>query len=408
MTAGVLRGHVLSPLPGGGFDARRDGHLAWDEGGTLSEVSEPSPVGSVTDRSGQLLIPGLVDIHVHLPQVRVRGRFQEALLPWLRNHIWPEEERFAERSYREGVTSEFRRGLLASGTTAAMVYGSPESDSTHALLRDLAPLCIRGGDVLMDRNGPPSLLRKSDEALNDCARHLEEYGSRYVLTPRFAPTCGDELLAGCGRLLASHDVYLQTHLAENLDEIEWVAALFDGIRSYTAVYEHFGLLGPRSIFGHCIHLDDADLAALVRSGSWVAHCPTSNVALGSGRMPVERFVSAGLRYALATDVGAGPDLSMLDVMRSFLEVHRGFIDLSPLDALRAATLWGAEAIGEGVRRGALCVGRQADVVALRIPGGLGRGEDLSKALGRVLVDFEGRYQEAVAGVWIAGEQVYGD
>ena len=125
-------------------------------------------------------------------------------------------------------------------------------------------------------------------------------------------------------------------------------------------------------------------------------------------MPVERFVSAGVRYALATDVGAGPDLSMLDVMRSFLEVHRGFIELSPLDALRAASLWGAEAIGEGTRRGALCVGRQADVVALRIPGGLGRGEELSAALGRVLVDFEGRYQEAVAGVWIAGEQVYGD
>ena len=193
-----------------------------------------------------------------------------------------------------------------------------------------------------------------------------------------------------------------------VDEIEWVAALFDGIRSYTAVYEHFGLLGPRSIFGHCIHLDDADLAALVRSGSWVAHCPTSNVALGSGRMPVERFVSAGLRYALATDVGAGPDLSMLDVMRSFLEVHRGFIDLSPLDALRAATLWGAEAVGEGMRRGALCVGRQADVVALRIPGGLGRGEELSKARGRVLVEFEGRYEEAVTGVWISGQKVYGD
>ncbi len=408
MTAGVLRGHVLSPLPGGGFDSRRDGHLVWNERGVLIECSDPLPGVPSRDEGDRLLIPGLVDSHIHLPQVRVRGRFQEALLPWLRNHIWPEEERFAERSYREGVTSEFRLGLLAAGTTSAMVYGSPEADSVHAVLRDLAPLCIRGGDVLMDRNGPPALLRDEEQALSDCASHLEEYGSRYVLTPRFAPTCGDELLAGCGRLLATHDAFLQTHLAENLDEIDWVASLFDGIRSYTAVYESFGLLGPRSIFGHCIYLDELDLAALARSGSWVAHCPTSNVALGSGRMPVERFVSAGLRYALATDVGAGPDLSMLDVMRSFLEVHRGFIELSPLDALRAASLWGAQAIGEGTRRGALCVGHQADVVSLRVPGGLGRGEELSKALGRVLVDFEGRYQEAVAGVWIAGEQVYGD
>ena len=207
-------------------------------------------------------------------------------------------------------------------------------------------------------------------------------------------------------MLREHEVYLQTHLAENIDEIEWVADLFAGSRSYTAVYEDFGLLGPRSIFGHCIHLDDLDVQALVDSGSWVAHCPTSNVALGSGRMPVERFAAAGLRYALATDVGAGPDLSMLDVMRSFLEVHRGFVELSPLDALRGATLSGAEALGEGKSRGALSAGRQADIVALHIPGGLGRGESLSAALGRVLVDFEGRYEEAVAGVWIAGQKVY--
>ena len=406
MTAGALHGHVLSPLPGGGFDTRRDGSLFWDDQGRLLEEQDDSAVPSAGFSEDVLLVPGLVDAHIHLPQVRVRGRFQEALLPWLRNHIWPEEERFAERSYRETVTTEFRLGLLAAGTTAAMVYGSPEADSVHAVLRDLAPLCIRGGDVLMDRNGPPALLRDSGRALRDCATHLSEYGSRYVLTPRFAPTCGDELLSGCGRLLREHEAFLQTHLAENLDEIEWVADLFAGSRSYTAVYEGFGLLGPRSIFGHCIHLDEVDVQALVASGSWVAHCPTSNVALGSGRMPVERFAAAGLRYALATDVGAGPELSMLDVMRSFLEVHQGFVELSPLDALRGATLSGAQALGEGQSRGALCAGRQADVVALHIPGGLGRGESLSEALGRLLVDFQGRYDEAVVGVWIAGEQVH--
>ena len=405
MNAGALRGHVLSPQPGGGFDIRRDGSVVWDARGILRAASETQATISELQRSDHLLIPGLVDAHVHLPQVRVRGRFQEALLPWLRNHIWPEEERFADREYRAGVTAEFRRGLLAAGTTAALVYGSPEADSTHAVLRDLAPLCIRGGDVLMDRNGPIALLRDGAAALVDCAGHLAEYGSRYVLTPRFAPTCGDELLAGCGRLLAAHGAFLQTHLAENPDEIAWVAELFPDSRSYTAVYEGFGLLGSRSVFGHCIHLDDRDVEALASSGSWVAHCPTSNVALSSGRMPVERFAAAGLRYALGTDVGAGPDLSMLDVMRSFLEVHRGRVELGPLDALRAATISGADAMGEGTTRGALCAGRQADVVALRIPGGLGRGEDLAAALGRILHEFAGRYEEAVVGVWIAGQRV---
>jgi len=405
MTAGALRGHILSPLPGGRWDARRDSVVAWDDEGRLLPAGAEPPVPPHEDFSEHLLVPGLVDTHIHLPQLRVRGRFQDALLPWLRQHIWPEEQRFAERSYREAVTREFRDGLLAVGTTAAMVYGSPEAVSVHAVLRDLAPLCIRGGDVLMDRNGPDDLLRPTSEALSDCAAHLREYGSRYVLTPRFAPTCGAELLAGCGRLVAEHGARVQTHLAENEDEVAWVAELFPQRRSYTDVYEHYGLLGPRAVLGHCIHVDAADIEALVRSGSTVAHCPTSNIALSSGRMPLERFLAAGLPFALATDVGAGPDLSMLDVMRAFLEVHRGVVELSPLDALRAASLSGAEAIGEGAERGAICGGRHADLVALQIPGGLGRGEEPSAALGRILEEFEGRYQEAVSGVWIGGDRV---
>lgn len=405
MTAGALRGHILSPLPGDHWDVRRDSVVAWDAAGRLLPAGAEPASPPRREFANHLLVPGLVDAHIHLPQLRVRGRFQDALLPWLRQHIWPEEQRFTERSYREAVTAEFRDGLLAVGTTAAMVYGSPEALSAHAVLRDLAPLCIRGGDVLMDRNGPEALLRPTSEALSDCAEHLRQYGSRYVLTPRFAPTCGAELMAGCGLLVAEHGARLQTHLAENEDEVAWVADLFPQRRSYTDVYEHYGLLGERAVLGHCIHVDDADIAALVRSGSTVAHCPTSNIALSSGRMPLERFLAAGLPFALATDVGAGPDLSMLDVMRAFLQVHRGVVELSPLDALRAASLSGAEAIGEGEERGAICGGRHADLVALRIPGGLGRGEELGSALGRILGDFEGRYGEAVAGVWIGGEKV---
>jgi len=405
MTAGALCGHLLSPLPGGEWDARRDAVVAWDDFGRLLPADAELSTAPRTEFSEQLLLPGFVDAHIHLPQIRVRGRFQDALLPWLRKHIWPEEERFAERDYREAVTREFRDGLLAVGTTAAMVYGSPEADSAHAVLRDLAPLCIHGGDVLMDRNGPAALLRPAEEALSDCAAHIAHFGSDYVLTPRFAPTCGPELMAGCGLLVAKHGARVQTHLAENRDEVEWVADLFPERRSYTEVYEHFGLLGAGAVLGHCIYLDDDDIEAVLRSGSWVAHCPTSNVALSSGRMPLERFQAAGIPFALATDVGAGPDLSMMDVMRVFLEVHRGAVELSPLDALRAATLSGAEAIGEGKRRGAVCAGRQADLVALHIPGGLRRGEELGAAFERSLHAFEGRYEEAVAGVWIAGQQV---
>jgi guanine deaminase len=394
-----LRAPLLTP-DGDGVRFERDGLLRWEDGRFVA-AGGPGDAEALAD---VLLVPGFVDAHIHLPQYRVRGRFHEALLPWLREHIWPEEARFTERAYREAVTAEFRAGLLAAGTTAALVYGAPAAESAHAVLQDLAPLVVRGGDVLMDRNGLEELLRPTDLALADAEAHAAAYGPRYVLTPRFVPTCSAALMAGCGSLLARTEARLQTHLAENLDEVAWVAELHPDLRSYTAVYAHYGLLGPRSIFGHCIHLDDLDLRLLARSGSWVAHCPTSNVALGSGRMPIERLQAAGVRIALGTDVGAGPDVSMLDALRCFLQVHRGSADPSPTDGLRLATRAGALAMGEG-DRGELLPGRRADVVALRLPGGLRRSDDGDAALLRILDAFDGRWTDAVAGVWIDGARV---
>lgn len=389
-----IRAAVLTP-DGDRTVFERDAALRWRDGFLVEGEGEVEALSDV------LLIPGLVDAHVHLPQYRVRGRFSDALLPWLREHIWPEEARFVERGYREAVTAEFREGLLDVGTTAALVYGAPAGDSAHAVLRDLSPVCIRGGDVLMDRNGLESLLRGTGEALDAAEGHAQEYGARYVLTPRFVPTCSGELMAGCGSLLARTDARLQTHLAENLDEVAWVRELHPELRSYTAVYAHYGLLTPRTVLGHCIHLDDQDLRVLRRSGSWIAHCPTSNVALGSGRMPLERIQAAGIPIALATDVGAGPDLSMLDVLAAFLQVHRGVCDPAPTDGLRLCTQAGARAMGE-LHRGELRPGRRADVVALRVPGGVRRSDDGDSILARVLQDFAGRWTDAIAGVWVGG------
>lgn len=405
--ASEVPGHVLTPLPGGETHFERDSLVCWDEEGCLiAPERNRSKVEPVRDLDGGcLLVPGLVDVHVHLPQVLVRGRFQEALLPWLQEHIWPEEERFSDLGYREQVVYEFRTGLLRAGTTTAMVYGAPQADSAKAVLDGLSPLRAKGGDVLMDQNGPEGLLRDGENALQEAAAHVQVYGERYALTPRFAPSCSRGLLEGCGRLLSGTTARLQTHLAENKDEVAWVHDLFPQARSYTGLYADCGLLGPRSVFGHCIHVDDEDLGLLSRSGSWVAHCPTSNVALGSGRMPMERLLAAGVSVALATDVGAGPDLSMLDVMRSYLEVHQGFLPPDPGQALALASLAGAQSLGEGDRLGALVPGRQADLVALRIPGGLRRGESGEDALWRVLSEFRGRYEDAVAGVWIAGVRV---
>jgi guanine deaminase len=396
--SGQLSGHILTPIPGGETAFYPDSKVVWDEQGRIQKVEEG-------EGSKYLIIPGLVDAHVHLPQYRVRGLFQDALLPWLRQHIWPEEERFEDKVYASQVTEEFRRALVDVGTTSAMVYGAPGANSAEFLLEGLQPLCIKGGDVLMDRNGPAELLRSASESLADIHRAAQRWGGRYVLTPRFVPTCSSELMDGCGAIAVSMGLSVQTHLAENIDEVDWVRELHPEHRSYAATYDAFGLLGPRSVLGHCIHLDNEDLELLRARGSFVAHCPTSNEALGSGRMPLERLQAAGIPIALATDVGAGPDLSLLDVIRCCLEVHSGIVDVSPGDALRMATLSGACALGEGGQRGAIKPGYAADLVALQVPEGMRKGESGEDAFFRVLQEFEGRYEDAVVGVWIAGERV---
>ena len=402
MTQGRLDGHVLSPLASGGVRWEPSSALAWQDG----LLVDPASSGSTASVDSELLlIPGLVDAHVHMPQYRVRGRFHEALLPWLREHIWPEEARSAERSYRDAVALAFRDGMLAAGTTSALVFGSPHDASAHSVLNDLGPVCVRGGDVLMDRNSPADLIRATDAGLVSSAEHVAQYGERYALTPRFAPTCSAELLCGLGQLASASPALVQTHLAENLDEVAWVAALHPEARSYLDVYDRAGLLGPRTVLGHCIHVDDVDLRRLAETRTWVAHCPTSNVALGSGRMPLERMFTAGVNVALATDVGAGPELSMLDVMAMFLAVQASVPTVRPTLALELATLQGARAMGEGSRRGSLEPGRAADVVALHLPGGPRRGETADEVLARVLDVFAGRWEEAVAAVYIAGERV---
>jgi len=397
-----VSGTILTPLAGGGTRFG-EGRLDWADG-VLVDDERGDEVVEDLGRDGLLLVPGFVDAHIHLPQFRVRGQFQNALLPWLRESIWPEEARFADEAYRRTVAAEFRDALLAAGTTAAVVYGSPYVDSAFAVLEDLAPLCVRGGDVLMDRNSPDELIRPAQTALAQVREHAARWGERYVLTPRFVPTCTEELLSGLGEVLATTPVLCQSHVAENLDEVEWVADLHPEARSYLDVYDQAGLLGPRTILGHGIHLDAVDLVRLQETGTWIAHCPTSNVALGSGRMPIEDLRAEGVRFALATDVGAGPDVSMLDVIACFLDVQRDH-HVAPTEGLMLATLAGARAMGEGSRRGTLETGRAADVVGLRIPGGLRRDETGDAVLGRILESFSGRWDEAVAAVWLGGDRV---
>jgi len=365
----TLRGPLLTPC-GDRLRSLPDAVVRWDdESGLVAEVSDAGRAASadLDVRGTGLVVPGFVDAHVHFPQYPVRGRFGGALLPWLRLHIWPEESRYADPEHAAAEAPVFLEALLRAGTTAAAVYASPHPVSVEPLLRAAGAPAMVVGPALMDRIGPPDLLLDAEQAhAAMCALH-DRFGDAVAVTPRFAVSCSEALLAACGRLVQQHGLIAQTHLSENPDEIALVGEQFPGAEDYLAVYEAAGLVGPRTLLAHAIHCSDAAYRRIAAAGATVVHCPTSNVALGSGRMPIERVVAAGAGICLGSDVGAGPDLCMLDVLRSFVEVHDGLFPTDAAVTLPLATRAGARALGM-TDRGEIAVGMRADFVVLRCTG----------------------------------------
>ena len=359
-----IRGPLLTPVPDG-LCAIDDALVSW-RGETLVEVrrARPGDVADLDVRDGGLVLPGFVDAHVHFPQYPVRGRFGGALLPWLRQHIWPEEERYADAEHAAAQAPIFLDALAAAGTTTAAVYGSPHPSSVVPLLSVTGGPMVIAGPALMDQQGPEGLMTVPADAEVAMDVLVARFGTRVASTPRFAVSCSAELLEVCGRVARRHGLVAQTHLSENPDEITLVADLFPQARDYLDVYDRAGLLTRRALLAHCVHCCDDALARIAAAGATVVHCPTSNVALGSGRMPLERVLDAGAATCLGSDVGAGPDLCMLDVLRCLLEQHDGHMDVGVELSLNLATAAGAEALGLA-DRGWLVQGARADVVVVR-------------------------------------------
>jgi len=362
-----LRGPQLTPGPDG-LRSLDDAFVSW-RGQTLVEVREarPGDRGDLDVRDGGLILPGFVDAHVHFPQYPVRGRFGGALLPWLRQHIWPEEGRYADAEHAATQAPIFLHALARAGTTTAAVYGSPHPDSVVPLLTAADGPTVLAGPALMDQEGPDDLMTSAADAERAMARLVERFGARVVSTPRFAVSCTADLLEACGRVAARHGLRVHTHLSENPDEIALVAQLFAGSRDYLDVYDVAGLLGDRTLLAHCVHCTDDALARIAAAGATVVHCPTSNVALCSGRMPLERVLASGAAVALGSDVGGGPDLCMLDVLRCMLEQHEGHCPVGPDVSLPLATRAGALALGLE-DRGWLVEGARADIAVARMRG----------------------------------------
>lgn len=385
----AVRARILTPLAAGGHAWEPDGLLEVDDGGRISFIGaaaeRPEVAADAHDLRPWLLLPGLVDLHAHLPQLPNAGLGAGLeLLPWLDRYIFPLERGWQDPAVAERMAPAAFRAFAAVGTTTALLYGTVYAASLDVAFRAAEAHGIRAiiGKVMMDRVtydttiDPGTILERSlRESIELCERWngADAGRLRYAFTPRFAVSCSEEMLRESAAAARKAGALWQTHVSEDRAEIAEVLRLFPDARDYVDVYDRAGGLGPSTVLAHAVHLSDRELDRLVESDTRVAHCPASNLFLASGVMPLTRYLEAGLCVGLGSDVAAGPDPSIFAAMRVGFytqNARRVALDgggppaLGPLEWLRMGTLEGARALGLGDVIGSLEPGKEADLIAV--------------------------------------------
>lgn len=380
-----IRGYLVDAPAFGSLRSHPDGAVVIADGkiaevGTYDDLRKrqrPEPIRWM-DRSHAVIFPGLIDCHTHLPQYSAVARGESQLLPWLRENIFPVEREFTGPRAREEAPLFFQE-LARNGTTTAMVYAAIYEDSCEVGFEaaERSGLRVILGKMMMDLGSygqlqPKKILSVSlieSERLCRKWHGAAEGRLEYAFSPRFAVTCSEKLMRSAGELAQRFGAYIQTHLAENREELEKVHNLHMTARDYTDVYETCGLLTPKTMLGHCLHLSAREIDAIAAAQSNVAHCPTSNLFLGSGLLKLERLMNAGIAIGLGSDVAAGPELNMWQVMRSALNVQKArymaepnLPRMRPSEAFYLATTGGARALGKSATIGSLDVGKEADLL----------------------------------------------
>lgn len=347
------------------------GRIAWF--GEWQQGAALLPAGTtVTDYRDKLVVPGFVDCHIHYPQTEMIGAYGDQLLGWLQRYTFPVEGRFSDAEHAENISAFFLQQLLSNGTTTALVFATVHPQSVDALFSQAAALNMRliAGKVMMDRHAPEELLETPEQSYRQTRALIRRWHGRqrlgYALTPRFAPTCSPQLLAQVQRLRQEFpDVWLHTHLSENRDEVAWVKELFPQHRNYLDVYHHYGLTGEKSVFAHCLHLEDAEWQCLCDTRSSIAFCPTSNLFLGSGLFKLQQAWRRRVRLGIGSDVGAGTTFNMLQTLGEAYKVAQlQDYKLAAGEAFYHATLGGARALALDDHIGNFDVGKEADFVVL--------------------------------------------
>lgn len=429
----AIRGRVLTPLDEGGTRYLADGVVVVDDAGRLEWIgpwpdwrpAEAAARHAAVDAGDLLLLPGMVDLHAHLPQLPNAGLgFGLDLLTWLQRYIFPLEREFDAAAAERLAPAAFR-AFAAGGTTTVVLYGAVYEDSLDACFRAAEEHGIRAviGKVMMDRlRYDPTVADSAvlDLSLRQSADLIGRWHGRdggrlrYAVTPRFAVSCTADMLRESATLARSTGAYWQTHLSEDRGEVEQVGRLFPDAADYTDVYDRAGGLGPKSLMAHAIHLSDREVMRLAETRTRIAHCPSSNLFLASGTMNLARYLEAGLVVGLGSDVAAGPDVGLFAVMRAGAYTQSGLRTmlgetrpaLTPLDWLRVGSLDGARALGMETEIGSLEPGKQADFICVdphvTAPIDGHTSDDPAEIMSRLI--FRG-HSSMVRGAWVRGRRL---
>lgn len=433
----AIRARIVTPLAGGGTLDEADGVVAVDERGALAfvgaaEAAPPDLLAGAVDARPRVVFPGLVDTHAHLPQLPNAGLgFALDLLTWLDRLTFPTERSWADPSLAARLAPAIFRAFAAAGTTTVLAYGVVYEAAMEAAFRAAEAHGIRAilGKVMMDRvTYDPTIELGTilDRSLRESADLIARWHGAadgrlgYAVTPRFAVSCTAELLRESAALARSTGTWWQSHVSEDPGEIAEVARLFPEARDYVDVYDRAGALGERSVLAHAIHLSDRELGRIVETGTRVSHCPSSNLFIGAGVMPLARWLEAGVAVGLGSDVSGGPDPSLFSVMRAgaYSQMARRSLageaqpPLTPLEWLRLGTLDGARALGLADQIGSLEAGKEADVILVDpamtapLPGAEDAGllDDPSALVSRLI--FRG-HPDMVRAAWVHGRRLEG-
>ena len=395
-----------------GAVAIRDGLVV--EVGQAVDLKAKYQTAAITDFGTHLIMAGFVDAHVHYPQTSIIASWGKQLIDWLNTYTFPEEMRFRDPAVCADISNRYLDLVLAHGTTTVASYTTihPESVTAFFTAAQERGMAVVAGKTCMDRNAPDGLLDTAQSAYDDSRKLLQTWHrkgrARYAITPRFSPTSSEEQLRVMGTLWAEHpDCLMQTHISEQLAELQWVADLFPDARDYLDTYEKAGLLGPGAVLGHAIYLNEREKDRIRDADAALVHCPTSNTFIGSGLFDTGGLASDGHRIGLATDTGGGSSFSMLHTMAAAYEIGQlKGRSLHPSQLLWLATIGSARALRMDAEIGNLVAGMAADLVILDLASTQAIAQRAARAEGLwdlVFPTIMMGDDRAIAATWVNGQ-----